>query len=319
MDDYGLILNPTTMARLPAGAEDLVVRARDRVGTLLGPVPGGGRVPARRGSVGPCHVCGKVAQLTFEHMPPRAAGNTGPRRAVDLLTSLEQPIGEFPARGWTSMQRGMGAYATCDPCNTFSGAAYVPAYLHFVEMVGAGLADWADRAEEAGETAVPERLEITARPLQPGAIVRQVLFMLLAASGSAGLAAHYPVLRDIVLNKTPRALAPEMALRLTLLGTRRSRVHPVVAEVNFATGHERGLVEVAYVPFGWLLEIGDPSDRQAVDVSNWTEIPPDDDQQIELITTVGSIVTAIPADYRHRWEIPDEETAEADQEAALPP
>jgi hypothetical protein len=52
-----------------------------------------------------------------------------------------------------------------------------------------------------------------------------------------------------------------MALRLTLLATQRSRVHHVAAEANFATDRERVLVEVAFTPFAWLLEIGDPSDR----------------------------------------------------------
>ena len=156
-------------------------------------------------------------------------------------------------------------------------------------------------------------------PLQPGAIVRQVLFMLLTASGSDGLGTRYAVLRDIVLNKAPLALPAEMALRLTLLGTQRSRVHPIVAEANLATGQERAVVEVAFTPFGWLLEIGDPSDRDAADVSGWTEVPHNVEQRIELVTTVGSIVTAIPADYRHLWEIPKEGIAEVDQEACPPP
>ena len=36
------------------------------------------------------------------------------------------------------MQRGIGLYATCERCNTFSGATYVPAYLDFVAAVGRG-------------------------------------------------------------------------------------------------------------------------------------------------------------------------------------
>lgn len=155
--------------------------------------------------------------------------------------------------------------------------------------------------------------------IHPGAVVRQVLFMLLAASGSEGLGKRYPVLREIVLDKATAPLPPEIALRLTLLATERSRVQPVAAEANFAASHEWALVEVAFTPFAWLLEIGDPSDRQAVDVSNWTEIPPEEERQLELITTVGSIVTAIGGDYRHRWQIPDDELAEADQAPAPPP
>ena len=108
-------------------------------------------------------------------------------------------------------------------------------------------------------------------------------------------------------------------LRLTLPATRRSRVHHVAVEANFETGRERALVEVAFTPFAWLLEIWDPSDRQAVDVSSWTEVAPEEEQKIELVTTAGAIVTAIGGDYRHRWQLPDNEVAEADQEASSPP
>lgn len=75
-----------------------------------------------------------------------------------------------------------------------------------------------------------------------------------------------------------------------------------------------------FTPFAWLLEIGDPSDRQAVDAASWTEIASEEGRELELVTTVGSIVTAIGGDYRHRWQIvPDSELAEADQEAAPSP
>lgn len=319
VDDYALILNPTTARNLPPGAAELMDRAHAHVAEIQGPAPSGGYVVPRRGSVGQCHVCGQRGPLTFEHLPPRSAGNSKPRRAVDVETSLAQPLGEFPARGWVSMQRGVGLYGTCARCNNFSGSAYVPAYLDFTSAAVIGLEKWARHADSAGQTGAPETLRMSMQRIRPGAVVRQVLFMLLAASGSEGLGTRYPVLREIVLNKTTAPLPSEMALRLTLLATERSRVQPVASEVNFAESHERALVEVAFTPFAWLLEIGDPSGRQAVDVSSWTEIPPEEERQLELTTTVGSIVTAIGGDYRHRWQITDGELVEADQEAAPPP
>lgn len=316
MDDYALILNPKTAKNLPPGASELISRARTRVAEILGPVPPGGRLLPKRGSVGPCHVCGKTAALTFEHLPPRSAGNSKARRAVDLETSLAQPVGEFPARGWVSMQRGVGLYATCAPCNNFGGSAYVPDFADFTASVMIGLDRWARDADAAGQGQAPETLRMNMQRLHPGAVVRQVLFMLLAASGSEGLGARYPVLREIVLDKATAPLPPEMALRMTLLASERSRVHHVAVEADFATLQERALVEVAFTPFAWLLEIGDPSDRRAVDVSSWSEIPPAEERQLELIATVGSVVTAIGADYRHRWQIPDDELTDADEAAA---
>lgn len=67
-----------------------------------------------------------------------------------------------------------------------------------------------------------------------------------------GLGKRYPVLREIVLEKKQANLPPGMALRLTLLATRRSRVHHVAVEANFESSSERALVEVAFTPFAWL-------------------------------------------------------------------
>jgi len=320
MNDYGLILNLATADNPPPGTEELMGRARARVAEVLGPPSPGGWPVHKRGSVGPCHVCGQTAPLTFEHMPPRSAGNSHPRRAVDLETSLAHPIGEFPSRGWVSMQRGVGLYATCASCNNFGGSVYVPHYLDFTASVVIGLQQWARQAESAGQTEAAEKLRMSMQRIHPGAVVRQVLFMLLAASGSEGLGTRYPLLREIVLERATAQLPPEMALRLTLLpASERSRVHHVAAEANLDMGQERALVEVAFTPFAWLLEIGDPSDREAVDVLSWTEIPPEEERQLDLVTTVGSILTPLGGDYRHRWQIPKEQLAEADQEAASPP
>jgi hypothetical protein len=53
-----------------------------------------------------------------------------------------------------------------------------------------------------------------------------------------------------------------------------------------------------------------------VDVSSWTEVARHEEQKIELVTTVGSIVTPIGGDYRHRSQSADNEVAEADQAAS---
>ena len=143
---------------------------------------------------------------------------------------------------------------------------------------------------------------------KPGDIVRQALFMILASSGSPGLGERYPVLRDIVLRKAPASLPAEMTLRLSLVITPRARMIPPTGEANLDRNAERALVEVAYSPLGWLLEVRDPSDRTSANVSSWT---PGVEQDVSLATSVGTITTALPADYRWRSEIPGGEDAQA--------
>jgi hypothetical protein len=98
-----------------------------------------------------------------------------------------------------------------------------------------------------------------------------------------------------------------MTLRLSLVITPRSRMIGVTGEANLDTDSERALVEVAFSPLAWLLEVGDPSDRTSAVVSNWTDIPAGAEEDFSLRTTLGTITTAIPADYRWPSEIPDGE------------
>jgi hypothetical protein len=216
------------------------------------------------------------------------------------------------------MQKGSGAYATCAACNSFGGTEYVPAYRDAVAAAVIGLQQWAVASDAARETNAPEFLRLQAqRAFRPGAVIRQALFMLMAMSGSAGLGTHYPVLRRIVLGGERLKPPAEIVVRLSLVISRRVRVHPVTAEISLSEMTERAVLEVAHTPFAWLTEIGPRSDRTAPDVSNWTEYDPVDEIAVDLKLPIGSLVTAQPADYRHFWQIPQDPPAQ-DAESTSP-
>jgi hypothetical protein len=152
--------------------------------------------------------------------------------------------------------------------------------------------------------------------VHPGAIVRQALFMLMAASGSAGLSNTYPVLRRIVLDQERLELPEPMSLRLSLVATRRIRLFPVVGEADFDAGVERALVEVAHMPFAWLAEIGSLSNKRTSPiVSDWTQYDPAEERQISLTLPLGVLTTAAPADYRHPWEVEAGAVVQPDEES----
>jgi hypothetical protein len=216
------------------------------------------------------------------------------------------------------MQKGSGIYATCAACNSFGGTEYIPAYSDAVAAAVVGLQQWAGASDAAGETGAPEFLRLQAqRAFRPGAVIRQALFMLMAMSGSAGLGTHYPVLRRIVLGGERLKLPADIVVRLSLVISRRVRVHPVTAEISLSEMAERAVLEVAHTPFAWLTEIGPRSDRTAPDVSNWTEYDPVDEIAVDLKLPIGSFATARPADYRHFWQIPQDPPAE-DAESTSP-
>ncbi len=83
---WAIYMHPADAAALPGNAEQLARQVKEQLDELLA----AGVHKNRRGEVGPCGVCGKIAKLTFEHLPPKAAGNTRPD-----IGSLS-PLGAVP-------------------------------------------------------------------------------------------------------------------------------------------------------------------------------------------------------------------------------
>lgn len=217
-----------------------------------------------------------------------------------MLTALQVPLGEFPSSGWESFQRGAGLYATCRGCNSFGGRAYIPSYTGFVASALDALVEWGSSAPSGRP---PARLQMRAEGIRLGAVVRQALFMMLVASGSAGLGDRYPVLRRLVLDQAPGQLPSDIRLYLSFVMTSRIRINSTQVRMDLASGTSVAMVEVAGPPFAWLLEIGYHSMSTAQDVSSWTQYSSADEVGVDITTVLGSAINPFAGDYRHLWEI----------------
>ena len=112
--------------------------------------------PADRDDVR-CRVCGQLAPLTFEHVPPRSIGND--RRAEWL--GLEQWLARDLETGHSTergriQQRGAGAQSFCATCNNNAGVRYVPEFN-----------EWHKRAMGALSSMVPVPMNSTASVARP--------------------------------------------------------------------------------------------------------------------------------------------------------
>jgi len=85
---------------------------------------------------GKCALCGKECELTFEHIPPRAAFNWLPAKPVSgyEITKNINTI-PFTTEGlkYSNQQKGMGKYSLCSSCNNKTGSMYGDAYLEFAK------------------------------------------------------------------------------------------------------------------------------------------------------------------------------------------
>src|SRR2546422_440234 len=78
------------------------------------------------GAQGSCRICGQFGDLTFEHIPPKAAFNKDRVRSISLTEWVARE--DLDYTGGRIQQRGMGAEVLCGRCNSFLGREYVIEY-----------------------------------------------------------------------------------------------------------------------------------------------------------------------------------------------
>src|SRR6267143_253591 len=81
---------------------------------------------AKQPVIGTCRICGEHRELTFEHIPPRAAFNRGRVRSLTLAEWVRRDDLDYV--GGRIQQRGMGGRVLCGFCNSFLGREYVLEY-----------------------------------------------------------------------------------------------------------------------------------------------------------------------------------------------
>lgn len=85
---------------------------------------------------GPCKLCGRHKQLTFEHVPPESAFNSvavkefSPEATIDMMTGFggRKPW-DFSGLSGKVNQRGGGGYYLCSDCNSNTGSWYISEYV----------------------------------------------------------------------------------------------------------------------------------------------------------------------------------------------
>lgn len=252
-------------------------------------------VPANR-HTGPCRVCGQVTALTFEHIPPHAAGNDQRARAALSLTMLtsEAPL-VFPRAGWTPSQRGVGGYVLCQPCNNLIGTRYVPEYAGFATTLRAQVN--AAFTAAAGHASGGLDLDLTGWAL--GDVARAGLVTVMDVAIHDQLLQRHPDLTEVV-RRPGTPLPPTLRLGLTVvLGTRARLSSPMcLADPDGCVVFS----EAALAPFSWTLSFLEPGLRalpHTADVSDWLRHAANqrpDHARVQL--PVGAVVSAIPGDYR---------------------
>lgn len=97
---------------------------------------------------GKCALCGQECELTFEHIPPRAAFNSIPSKyfsAQEILNRHGKMPWDFSGLKYTNQQRGSGAYTLCSKCNNLTGTWYGNDYQEAIMQIAGALNELQER------------------------------------------------------------------------------------------------------------------------------------------------------------------------------
>ena len=193
---------------------------------------------------GTCRLCGVKKELTYEHVPPRAAFNKNTQFvSIDFMKYVQsEDVINNPPKG-KKKQGGIGYNSLCGECNSFLGSNYVPAYV-----------EWAN----VGYNIIREKsfkyVEYTAINQQPLKILKAIISMFVTINDDWYLES-YPELSEFVRNPDQKNLPDRYKIfaYLTNQGGTRYMHHSISYKPSLG-----GVVtssEIAYPPYGYALTI----------------------------------------------------------------
>jgi hypothetical protein len=123
---------------------------------------------------GICRICKRRTELSFEHIPPKAAFNKYTKfRSIPFLEYVENSHKEDYKPTAKLQQGGLGEYCLCRSCNSFLGNNYVPEYFKMTQI---GISVFKNKTFE--------KVIFTTENISPLRFLKQVLAMFICINDS---------------------------------------------------------------------------------------------------------------------------------------
>ena len=245
-----------------------------------------GEILPRARHIGPCRICGQIAELTREHIPPRSAFNKervefseGDELFEDgLLTGLS---------GGRKIQGGLSGYVLCESCNNFTGTRYAREYQEWALRAAGCLRDIHNNQLSLDTINQMEEecpVDASFRDIYPGRFIRQVISMMLCISGGPELGERFPDLRDLALGGEPRRLQEPLRIYFDLFAGPGGRTAGgQFGQIVSRESTVRQVLELSYPPLALVMLINGPPDRNiGCDITFFTESDADYKTGVDL-------------------------------------
>lgn len=248
---------------------------------------------------GKCALCRKDCyDLTFEHIPPRAAFNSTPARPVTGEGMLDDDRMPWDTTGlrYSNQQRGMGMFSLCQDCNNSTGSWYGDDYQIIAHVVASVLREKTD----------PKYNGFGIRNVHPLRFIKQVISMFCSINNIDD--DRMDALRKFVLDKNAVGLDKskyKLCMYLTMSNLMKYAPLSVVVRMGKSTLEAMALSEVTAYPLGFVLYF-DPTDTyhyDGLDITHFATCNFDDVADIQMPFCVYEMNDIFPTYYRSKKEI----------------
>jgi len=257
-----------------------------------------------------CRVCGEVTDLTFEHLPPRSAGNRQKVELVDIRAWFRREDDGTTERGRIS-QKGAGALTLCEECNNRAGRLYVPEFRRWVKVGNASLAELEPARVDA--QVEPAYVELEIQDVRPGRFMKQVATMLLAQS-IGGVARKHADLREYARDPEAVGIPPRYQFYLAFNAGPGARYNG--GSVAMQSSGIVFSVELSFPPFTYILSIDEEGPAiETGNITNFADLEINQTANVKMQLRLGFSHTPLPLDLRSKAAL-EEDRRRNEAEAA---
>ena len=256
--------------------------------------------------IGKCALCGKECELTFEHIPPRAAFNSAPVRPVSGLELLKNDSVEGEDRmpweidglPYENQQKGMGRYSLCQTCNNNTGSWYGDAYITFAQRAHVAIKHFLS----------DEQMVVGFKELYPLRIIKQILSMFCSINSMSIVDPRFEPIRKFVLDRNAVGL-DKLKYKLCIYFTNSTLIKyaglTVLLKLQQPGIRTMAMSEITAYPFGFILYF-DPVETweyRGIDITAFADFNYDDMATIGFPWNIIEMNDIFPEHFRTKEEI----------------
>lgn len=251
--------------------------------------------PLLKEGIGKCALCGKVCELTFEHIPPKSANNSNSAKPVsgaEYFKKNNRLPWDISGIKYENQQKGMGVFSLCQECNNNTGSFYGNDYLEFAKRAVALI---------VGEIPSDHNI-VEFKQIYPLRIIKQICSMFCSINRDLP---YLDDMRKFVLEKESNNF-DKKKYRIQMYFNKGSIIkYNGYSCLIFIGSPMIEMSEIVAPPFGFQLII-DPKDNEhynGLNITNFVDCKYDDITTVTIPIIFQEVNNIFPNDYRSKEEI----------------